>query len=186
MGYYQGDYYQGDYYQGDPFLGGLIGAGVGWLAKKIFKRQLSPQALQRAGSQIVSAGYRGAGRVAPIAVGAVVGSGLSLPLPGGVRMQPGAFLPGGRPLFTREPRLTMVGEGSTGLCCPPGFHPNKSISRAKASMGAAPGTICVKNRSMNVANPRALRRGLRRVAGFGKLAMRAKRSVRLAAKSLGA
>jgi len=184
--YYQGDYYQGDYYQGDPFLGGLIGAGVGWLAKKIFKRQLSKTAMTRAGTGIVSSAYRGAGRIAPAVGAGVIASGMSIPLPGRFTMHPSALVPGGAPLFTREPRLTMSGKIGSDLCCPSGYHPNKSVSRAKATMGAEPGTICVSNRSMNVANPRALRRGLRRVSGFGKLAMRAKKSVRAAAKSLGA
>lgn len=175
MAYYQGDYYQGDYYQGDPFLGGLIGMGVGWLAKKIFKRKLSDVAMQRAGSKIVQAGYRGAGRAAPLVIGAAVGSGLSLPLPGGIRMQPGAFLPGGAPLFTREPRVTMTGQIGGAECCPSGYHLTKDGSGR-----------CVRNRSMNVANPRALRRSLRRVAGFGKLAARAKKDIKRAAKSIGA
>lgn len=175
MAYYQGDYYQGDYYRGDPFLGGLIGMGVGWLAKKIFKRTLSTTAMTRAGTGIVSAGYRGAGRVAPVAAGALVGSGLSIPLPLGVRMNPGSFLPGGKPLFTRQPRVSMAGQIGGAECCPSGFHLTKDGSGR-----------CVRNRSMNVANPRALRRSLRRVAGFGKLAMRAKKDVRRAAKSLGA
>lgn len=184
--YYMGDYYQGDYYQGDPFLGGLIGMGVGWLAKKIFKRQLSTGAMTRAGTGIVTATGKNLRRFGPVAAGAAVASGLSIPLPGPFRMQPGAFLPGGAPLFSREPRVSMAGKIGNGICCPAGYHPNKSVSRAKATMGAEPGTICVSNRSMNVANPRALRRGLRRVSGFGKLAMRAKKSVRAAAKSLGA
>ncbi len=46
-------------------------------------------------------------------------------------------------------------------CCPSGFH------LAKDGSGK-----CVKNRSMNVANPRALRRAIRREKGFGKLASR--------------
>jgi len=50
--------------------------------------------------------------------------------------------------------------GADGLC-PCGFHPEKS--------GAG---YCVRNRRMNVANPRALRRGMRRVSGFEKLARR--------------
>lgn len=46
-------------------------------------------------------------------------------------------------------------------CCPTGFHPDKRT-----------GTKCVRNRRMNVANPRALRRSMRRVQGFEKLARR--------------
>jgi len=50
--------------------------------------------------------------------------------------------------------------GPDGLC-PCGFHPEKSGKG-----------YCVRNRRMNVANPRALRRGMRRVSGFEKLARR--------------
>jgi len=45
--------------------------------------------------------------------------------------------------------------------CPVGYHPEKSGQN-----------YCVRNRRMNVANPRALRRGMRRVQGFEKLARR--------------
>jgi hypothetical protein len=71
-----------------------------------------------------------------------------------------------------------------------GFRPNKSTYAVRGGgtsrWGPAgmvriitKGTVPVKNRRMNVANPRALRRGLRRAAGFVKLARRA--HVRLAA-----
>lgn len=43
-----------------------------------------------------------------------------------------------------------------------------------------------KRKRMNVANPRALRRALRRVAGFGKLASRARRDIGRAATAVGA
>lgn len=46
-------------------------------------------------------------------------------------------------------------------CCPSGYH------LAKDGSGR-----CVRNRRMNVANPRALRRSMRRVQGFEKLAKR--------------
>ena len=53
-----------------------------------------------------------------------------------------------------------VAVSSTG-CCPVGYH------LAKDGSGR-----CVRNRRMNVANPRALRRSMRRVQGFEKLAKR--------------
>jgi len=43
-----------------------------------------------------------------------------------------------------------------------------------------------KRRRMNVANAKALRRALRRVAGFGKLARRARRDIGRAATAVGA
>ncbi len=56
--------------------------------------------------------------------------------------------------------MENLGGAGTG-CCPRGFHLDK-----------ATGTRCVRNRRMNVANPRALRRSMRRVQGFEKLARR--------------
>lgn len=50
--------------------------------------------------------------------------------------------------------------------CPAGYHPGKQKSMLHPFGG------CVKNRHMNVTNPKALRRALRRAYGFEKLAMR--------------
>jgi len=180
MAYYQGDYYQGDYYQGDPFLGALLGKGIGWLAKKIFKRKISPEAMTQVGTRMTTTIGRGAGTGLAIAGASQLLP--TVPLPFGFQMHPGKMFPGGAPGITR--RQPAPGQMQQ-LCCPSGFHPNKQTSNARATMGAAPGTICVRNRSMNVANPRALRRGLRRVAGFGKLAQRSKRTIKATAKAMG-
>jgi len=179
VAYYQGDYYQGDYYQGDPFLGALIGGGVSWLAKKLFKRKLSTQAQVVVGRRGTAIAKRGAA----VGAGLAVASGLQIPIPfTPFQVTPQAFLPGGQPLVSRRAAPAMAAGG----CCPPGFHFNKQPSMAKETFGAPAGTVCVRNRSMNVANPRALRRGLRRVAGFGKLAQRSKKDIRRAAKAIGA
>ena len=69
------------------------------------------------------------------------------------------FRGGGMPGGTGAPGTAMVAAG-TG-CCPVGYH------LAKDGSGR-----CVRNRRMNVANPRALRRSMRRVQGFEKLAKR--------------
>lgn len=61
-------------------------------------------------------------------------------------------------------RATGPTRGSVAMvdgCCPQGYHPEKS--------GRG---YCVRNRRMNVGNARALRRGMRRVQGFEKLARR--------------
>jgi len=177
--YYQGDYYQGDYYQGDPFIGALLAGGATWLAKKVFKRKLSrvgQQALARKSTAMVR-------RAAPVAAGALVASGMSINIPGSpFQVTPSAFLPGGAPLFSRRGTMqAFMGPPENGQlqaaggCCPKGYH------LAKDGSGR-----CIRNRSMNVANPRALRRSLRRVAGFGKLAQRSKRDIRRAAKAIGA
>ena len=177
--YYQGDYYQGDYGQGDPFLGSLFGAvvkGATWLGKKVFTRK-AVTAAAGAGAGGVLARTPG---IVPGLAGAGAGAVLArlpsrqmkfgqVPLPGGGVMRPSRILPGGVP-------FTSPG------CCPSGMHFNKGMTRS----GAPPGTVCVPNRRMNVANPKALRRSLRRVAGFGKLAQRSKRDIRRAAKAIGA
>jgi hypothetical protein len=46
-------------------------------------------------------------------------------------------------------------------------------------------TVAVKSRRMNVANPRALRRSLRRVAGFAKTVKRVRSAVSRAASAVG-
>jgi len=63
------------------------------------------------------------------------------------------------PSASAHERMAAASAG-TG-CCPRGYH------LAKDGSGR-----CVRNRRMNVANPRALRRSMRRVQGFEKLARR--------------
>jgi len=179
--YYQGDYYQGDYYQGDPFLGGLIAGGASWLAKKLFKRKLSTvgqaELARRTTGGLVRASRGAAPYVAAAGLGTIF-TQRSLPVPfTPFKMTPGAMIPGGSPLFSRrEPFVGPPAPGAAmGGCCPSGYHLSKDGSGR-----------CVRNRSMNVANPRALRRSLRRVAGFGKLAQRSKKDIRRAAKAIGA
>ncbi len=176
MSYYQGDYYQGDYYQGDPFLGALIGMGATWLGKKLLGR-----------------GAKAAGTTAIARVGAAAGTGIVTGASAGMMVAPamGAITKvarlvaptvfGGRQTIFQRPGAAPA---AAGCGCESGFHLNKSIGRGKQTMGMEPGTYCVRNRSMNVANPRALRRGLRRVAGFGKLASRARKSMKAAARSV--
>jgi len=187
MAYYQGDYYQGDYYAGDPFLGSLLGLGaklIGKGFKKIFRRPSKGSVWGGSGTMVAS--DRGflqraapvAGRIARTGVGALgtgmafgAGERMLMPSPSAMFGGP-SYRPPGQG-FVGPPAPAQVAGG--GLCCPSGFH------LAKDGSGR-----CVRNRSMNVANPRALRRSLRRVAGFGKLAQRSKRDIRRAAKAIGA
>jgi len=173
VAYYQGDYYQGDYYQGDPFLGSLFSTGISWLAKKIFKRKLTTAGTTELARRVGPPVRRTA---IALAGGAVLG-GASIPIPfSPFTMTPGAILPGGRPFISRQQPQPMAAPGMQAAgCCPSGYHLAKDGSQR-----------CVRNRSMNVANPRALRRSLRRVAGFGKLAQRSKKDIRRAAKAIGA
>jgi len=70
------------------------------------------------------------------------------------------FLPGGRT------GLEVVGGGEVGtsLACPSGFHPNKSDYYTQE--GFVPeGTRCVKNRTRNFMNPRAINAAVTRISG---------------------
>lgn len=93
--------------------------------------------------------------------------GGAVTFPGGVSVsggyQPGAMVPGrGRlPPFTAVGPGVLPAGGRGGPMLPSGYHFAKDGS----------GRI-VRNRRMNVANPRALRRSMRRVQGFEKLAKR--------------
>jgi len=184
--YYQGDYYQGDYYQGDPFLGSLIGMGAAWIGKKLLGKGAAKTAIAKTGA----AGLVGAGTgIVAGGVGAEIArrgaSGLWSSFAGGTpriglgigsQYQPPSLPARGPSTQT----LTISGGGGGACACPSGYHPNKTTT----SMGHPPGTTCVRNRSMNVANPRALRRSLRRVAGFGKLASRARKTVNATARAM--
>jgi len=179
--YYQGDYYQGDYYQGDPFIGGLLAAGATWLGKKLFKRKLSTVGQAALATRVtggLTRATRGAIPYAAVATAGGMFGSRSLPIPfSPFKMTPGAMLPGGAPFISRRELGGVPGPPAMGAggCCPSGYHLSKDGTGR-----------CVRNRSMNVANPRALRRSLRRVAGFGKLAQRSKKDIRRAAKAIGA
>jgi len=146
MSYYRRP--MGDYktygYAGDP----------GWLsgAWKVIKA---------VGKSILGIPAKAVPVVAPIVAGAGVGMALGpqalVPLPGGYPPGFGATGP-----VSRQPGIpfsTTAGMDPGGL--PRGYH------WAKDGSGRA-----VRNRRMNVANPRALRKAMRRVQGFEKLAKR--------------
>lgn len=173
MSYYKGDYYRGDYYRGDPFLGlGALGAMAGkWLGKKFFSR--------------------GAKKLATTAVvGGVSGSLLSRALTSAGttwNSTAGQYLARLNPV---QLAAHMASTGAvTGLMSRP-FSPSGQLPepgfRGRVRRFLPGGeTGYYKRRRMNVANPRALRRSLRRVAGFGKLASRARRDIGRAASAVG-
>jgi hypothetical protein len=120
-------------------------------------------------------------------VGAQIGGALGAPKPkmtppmfpqptvGGMPLQAGVSFPGGTQLvvggtvptrgpygYPRAPTAIAAAQAAAGPGgCPTGYH------LAKDGSGR-----WVRNRRMNVANPRALRRSMRRVQGFEKLAKR--------------
>jgi len=130
-----------------PVLGGLIGGPVG-----------------------LAIGAASTGRTPPGTAMTLPGQvGGAISFPGGTSIglgfapQTAVSVPGrGRlPPFTATGPGVLPGGGRTGTMAPAGYHLDKLT-----------GTRWVRNRRMNVANPRALRRSMRRVQGFEKLARR--------------
>ncbi len=144
MGYYMGDYYAGS--RGDPgFFGSLLGK-VASLASSF----VPGGSIVKAGIGAATAGImkRGAGKVM-----------------GGIAKHP---------VLTAAGAAGAIGLGAGAVgshmlagagACPAGHH----ISRSKHSKRFGQ---CVRNRHMNVCNPRALRRSIRRAHGFAKFAMK--------------
>ena len=129
-----------------PIIGGMIGGPFGAIAA-------------------AAAGGRGPGTPPITSPGQMQRQDLQLRM-GPISARSTDFYPpvpqfvGGPMSGARTGRAGPVAPDATG-CCPVGFHMAKSGPPR-----------CVRNRRMNVANPRALRRSMRRVQGFEKLARR--------------
>lgn len=76
--------------------------------------------------------------------------------------------------------LPGAAAGSDG--CPKGYHLNKTGYFTKSEGYVEPRTKCVRNRTRNVANGRALRRAIGRASSFDKLVKRNRKSLRSLAK----
>jgi len=142
---------QGDYktygYAGDP----------GWLSSiwKVAKRVVRP----------IIGGMLG-GPVGAIITGATVGGAVvsaTKPRAPAVAPPPGSI--GGAVSFPGGATVSVAGvlptHAAIGAHAPAGYHLDKA-TRSR----------WVRNRRMNIANPRALRKAMRRVQGFEKLAKR--------------
>jgi hypothetical protein len=141
----------GDYktygYAGDP----------GWLSSafKFITKKILPKALQIFGGPV--------GMVAGTALG--VGTAIMSTKPGPPALAPPPGSIGGAVSFPGGTTVSVAGvlpgHAAMGAHAPSGFHLDKATR-----------TRWVRNRRMNVANPRALRKAMRRVQGFEKLAKR--------------
>lgn len=162
MSYYMGDYYRGgrgDYYRGDPFsLGGIV-RGIGGALKTI-------------GS--VASVIPGVGTI----VGGIAGG------VGGVLQRAGG---GGTMVLPPAPQLPLALPSSGMSLVAGGPGPVKKPGLKGAIERLLPGgaTGYIRSRRMNVTNPRALRRAIRRVSGFGKLVQRSKRAIARANSAVG-
>jgi hypothetical protein len=198
-GYGRGDYYAGDYYAGDPFLGGLLARAGGALFGGLFGKKSPGTAVAPYSAPNIGIMASGGGTIGSAAAGVNPGSiggaiekwmtahpfitGAAGLVSGGAlaKASAGLMALGGRPL-PAAPGMAMMtlGHGARRM------HPNKSTYVTRRDMQLHPrGSTMVPTRRMNVANPRALRRSLRRVAGFAKLTKRVRHAVSMAASAVG-
>ena len=157
----------GDYktygYAGDPGFLSSLWKGIKRVAPAIIGGIIGGPA----GAILGAAGGGAAGptqfpMIKPTAGGGIPIGG-AVTFPGGLSLSGGVMVPGrGRlPPYTATGPGVLPGGGRGGQMVPSGYH------FAKDGSGRL-----VRNRRMNVANPRALRRSMRRVQGFEKLAKR--------------
>ena len=157
----------GDYktygYAGDPGFLSSLWRGIKSVALPVIGGMLGGPLGAAIGA---GAGQQRAAPKFPVTVPGTVGGAIAFPggTTVGLGFQPGgALVPGqGRlPPFTATGPGVLPAGGRGGAMVPSGYH------FAKDGSGRL-----VRNRRMNVANPRALRRSMRRVQGFEKLARR--------------
>ncbi len=165
MSYYspQAGEYKTYGYAGDPGFLSSLWRGVKKIARPIIGGMLGGPI-----GAIVAGGIGGASRApAPTQFPMVPQAGGGFPIVGQVTMPGGASFTGGIMVPTGGRGGKFGGRGTAlapqyaGGAVPSGYH------FAKDGSGRL-----VRNRRMNVANPRALRRSMRRVQGFEKLARR--------------
>ena len=130
-----------------PIIGGMVGGPMGAAAGTAMTTTKKP----KPGTMLMGPGTFGGALTMP--------GGMSI----GGSYQPGVMVPGqGRlPPFTATGAGVLPAGGRGGTLIPTGWHLDKRT-----------GMYLVRNRRMNIANPRALRRAMRRVQGFEKLAKR--------------
>jgi|SRR5438309_4570427 len=144
MGYYMGDFYRG--YRGDPgffsFLGGLAKKAVGFIP--------------------------GVGPAISGAVGAITSRAPAIARVGRATSQ---IVKRGGAVVAAHPVLSAAGAaGVVGTMGAAAMHSRSS--RAAAGMAGHAVLGHRRHRRMNVCNPKALRRAVRRTHGFAKLAMK--------------
>lgn len=177
------------------FLGGLIGGITGFLTGGPLGAVAGVVGGASAGSAggAVQAGVAGvapyrsvpqAGGINSAALPGAFGAPLlGTPFPRLPAMPTGFAATGGMTGTTMVAEAGATAAAPTGSLIPcdtKGHHLNKSRYYTKGKYAVfgteivphEKGTVCVKNRRMNVGNARALRHALRRARGFEKLAMR--------------
>lgn len=172
MAYLRGDYYAGDYYAGDVFS---------------FFRRAGRAVIKTVGGAAL--GFVTGGGIKGAIGGAAAGAGeATRENVRDVTLEAGPSGTAYTPALRKAHAAAI--ERAAGRALPTGTRhaliraPTKTM---KVSHVAPDGTVVMvaHRRRMNVTNPRALRRALRRVAGFGKLAQRMRKGVARAAAAVG-
>jgi hypothetical protein len=150
MSYYMGDFYSGDFYRGDPgFFGSLFG-GIKKIAGAVLPGPAGAIVRGLPGGTtgtLASRATTAVGRVGAQAISAVRG----------------------HPVLSAAGAAGVIA-GVAGRATAPGAMAGgaKGYHMSKPRKGVAP--HLVKNRHMRVSNIRALRRSLRRIHGFSRIA----------------
>jgi hypothetical protein len=142
VGYYMGDYYAGS--RGDPGIGSFLLGG-----------------LKSAVGMIPGVGG---------ALSSIIPSGVKMVERGGAAATAGRVLKAGKGIIMKHPVLTAAGAAGIGGALL-GAGGEKLLGGGRRCKHINPRTGKCRRR-MNVCNPRALRRSIRRTHGFAKLAMR--------------
>lgn len=203
--YYGGDYSRGDYYTGDPGLFSFLG-NVARSVVKIGTGAVGGFLTKGLPGAIVGAAAGGAEAVASETRRAVITAGgtqsaytpamrakhAEVVARGGA----GYLQRGGMAVGNLGPVMAPVigPAAATAMVHVRRMHPNRStyVTRGGGTsrwpvglMVHVKGTEAVPSRRMNVANPRALRRSIRRLRGFGKIVQHMKRAIARANTAVG-
>ncbi len=155
MAYYRGDYYRGG--RGDYYRGSGRGDPFWGLLAPLIVSGVKAIAGKFGGGGSVSGGVSGVQAAAQM-------SQLPARIP---VIGQGGFTPSERPLMRMPPAE------------------RQAILQQHLRVNPQTGAVVSSRRHMNPANAKALRRSIRRVVGFGRLASRSKRAVGKAATALG-
>lgn len=170
---------------GDPFLGGVL-KGVAKIGKGFLTG--GPLGAVGAGIGLLGGGAKPINVPMPISRARPTGGqflgGRPIGISGQVAMPPFGFpkISGGLQL---GPPTTVMQAPVTGLVPggkPAGYHINKSDYFLKDGTFVQAGTRWVKNRRMNPANGRALRRSISRAKSFDNLVKRNRKNLRALAR----
>lgn len=179
-GQHQFNYVGGDYYgAGDYYAAGGLFSFLGGVARKV------------GGAVLGAVKSTPIGAAAGAVLGGITGAAMPRPPAGITLTQAAASAPRLTPSAPSAPGAvpvpTMMGAvqralpgGATGYGqCPPGYHLNKAYARylraVEQGRNVKPPTIvnmCVKHRSMNPLNPKAIRRAVRREQSMTKVMRR--------------